>query len=181
MPAPTQLTYTTALLEKLPIDVLKDGLCGNAENPDIFFNAEDSDFAEARTFCAACPLISACLQYALANEIEGFWGGKTSQERLQLNTSPIVSPELRREAAAIRAAISSSVPVKEVAARFSVTERTVYRYKAQMRQDAEAETPTWIFGAKNSTKLSKAAKNKIARKSAGDDRDLNGESISKSA
>ncbi|MEY3278801.1 MAG: phage KiSi [Actinomycetota bacterium] len=164
MSAPTQLTYTTALLEKLPIDVLKDGLCGSAENPDIFFEPGTSDFAEARTFCAACPLISACLQYALANEIEGFWGGKTSEERLELNLKPIVTPERRREAAAIRAAISSSVPVKEVAARFSVTERTVYRYKAQMRKDAGLETPTWIFATKNAAKLAKATKAKTSRK-----------------
>ena len=112
MPAHTQLTYTTALLEKLPIDVLTDGLCGTAANPDIFFDDDGSDFSEARAFCAACPLISACLQYAMANEIHGFWGGKTSEERLGLTAQPIVSPERRREAGEIRAAIASSVSVK---------------------------------------------------------------------
>jgi WhiB family redox-sensing transcriptional regulator len=41
----------------------------------------------ARTLCAGCPALDACLAWALAvDEPEGIWGGTTPAERLEIRT-----------------------------------------------------------------------------------------------
>jgi WhiB family transcriptional regulator, redox-sensing transcriptional regulator len=60
--------------------------CQSAE-PELFFPISETaparaDVARAKLICAACPVASQCLDYALANRQEyGIWGGLTEQER----------------------------------------------------------------------------------------------------
>lgn len=48
-------------------------------DPDLFF--EDIVPSECKAACAACTVRADCLDYALENEPQGFWGGCTMRER----------------------------------------------------------------------------------------------------
>jgi len=55
--------------------------------PDLFF-AEGSNLSDtrlAKAVCAECPVVDACLEYALVNRMGfGVWGGTTERERQAL-------------------------------------------------------------------------------------------------
>ena len=51
-------------------------------------------YSVARTFCASCPVVSECLDYAVREVIEyGMFGGKTPRERRALRTTnlPVIT------------------------------------------------------------------------------------------
>lgn len=62
------------------------GACRDS-NPDLFFPVRSGnqalvDVRAAKRICAACPVIGACLRYALTEpETYGVWGGTTPLER----------------------------------------------------------------------------------------------------
>ena len=133
MPAHVQLPYTTADVEAVPPAIRVHGLCTTS---DLDFFAEDvAGQTAAVAVCAECPVQRLCLTYALANEEFGVWGGATESQRAALRAEKLVTPEQRRAAAAVREALINGGTVAEIARRFEVTERTIYRYKARMRQE----------------------------------------------
>lgn len=63
---------------------MDDAACRNMQL-DIFFPAWslDSCAQPAKDICAACPVITQCLNYAIDNNIAwGIWGGMTPAERI---------------------------------------------------------------------------------------------------
>ena|SRR5579863_8258127 len=64
--------------------------CRDAE-PEVFFpisatSASGDTVARAKAVCAACPVQSQCLSYALRHRQEqGIWGGMTEDERRLLS------------------------------------------------------------------------------------------------
>jgi hypothetical protein len=57
------------------------GLCAETD-PEAFFPEKGGSTREARSICARCSALVACLDYAIANEIDhGIWGGTTSRQR----------------------------------------------------------------------------------------------------
>lgn len=83
--------------------------CINAD-PDLFFSTEQDSFGrarvqEAKAYCATCPIKSACLNEALAENLEGIWGGYTFNERLRGKHKPkrvvVLTPEKRAQMVAI--------------------------------------------------------------------------------
>ncbi|MEN9710699.1 MAG: Transcriptional regulator WhiB1 [Actinomycetota bacterium] len=136
MPAHTQVPYTTLEVTPVPLEIQLYGECGNAE-PELFFRDDVRSQHKALSICGQCPVQKLCLSYALDNEEYGVWGGTTESQRVALRgKTKLVTPEQRRHAAMIREAIATgNRTVREIAAAHEVTERTVYRYKARMRQD----------------------------------------------
>jgi transposase-like protein len=136
MPAHTQVPYTTLEVTPVPLEIQLYGQCGGAET-DLFFRDDVRSQQRALAICAQCPVQKVCLSYARDNEEYGVWGGTTETQRVALRgKTKLVTPEQRREAARIRDAISAgNRTVREIAREHEVTERTVYRYKARMRQD----------------------------------------------
>ncbi len=54
--------------------------------PATFFPIDDEGIARAKELCAACPVRTDCLEFALAaREWEGIWGGLTEVERRRLH------------------------------------------------------------------------------------------------
>jgi hypothetical protein len=67
----------------------------------------------------------------------GIWAGTTPAERQTLNSVSVITPEFRREAAEIRYDIESEIlTVTQIAAKYRVDERSIYRYKARLRKEA---------------------------------------------
>ena len=54
-------------------------------NPAEFFPSDGTGVETAQRVCAACPVTSECLEYALINRIEhGVWGGASERERRRI-------------------------------------------------------------------------------------------------
>lgn len=81
-----------------------DGLCAQVD-PELFFPPVGSRATEAKAVCAACPAQVACLRWAMANPVEGVWGGTSTNDRRQLaraagqtyagnTSSPYAGPQL---------------------------------------------------------------------------------------
>ena len=72
-----------------------DAACREAD-VNVFFPTTDEEAGPAKAICAACPVRTECLEFALATRQEdGVWGGLTEIERRRLR---------RRRQAAARAA-----------------------------------------------------------------------------
>jgi WhiB family transcriptional regulator, redox-sensing transcriptional regulator len=53
--------------------------------PSLFFPSSSTGVAEAKRYCAGCPVNRECLQYALDNGLaHGVWGGTSERERRRL-------------------------------------------------------------------------------------------------
>lgn len=59
-------------------------VCTNAD-PEAFFTFESSvDRRMLARICAECPVRAECLDYALRNDMHGYWGGTTRFERRKM-------------------------------------------------------------------------------------------------
>jgi WhiB family redox-sensing transcriptional regulator len=65
-------------------DWMRDGLCAQTD-PEAFYPAVGENATDARAVCAACPVRSQCLAYALEHDERfGVWGGTSERERRAL-------------------------------------------------------------------------------------------------
>ena len=59
--------------------------CKDIKNPDVYFPSRGSQAKGmalvTRMICKTCLVQRDCLDYAIAHDEEGFWGGKTEHER----------------------------------------------------------------------------------------------------
>ena len=55
-------------------------------DPELFFPEKGQPSASAKLVCHRCPVVAACLEFALNSPIrvEGIWGGTTPKERQEL-------------------------------------------------------------------------------------------------
>lgn len=63
-------------------------------DPELFFTARgaNDDHAAAKAICRGCPVVTACLGYALAsNEKYGIWGGMDEPERRRTRRRGLVA------------------------------------------------------------------------------------------
>ena len=114
-------------------------------DPELFFpTAEtgpvhDAQVTAAKAVCAVCPVRVECLDEALMRIPEGIAGGLTPQERRRLRRpgQPTLAARAKarcgqREAAG-RVLLAAGRPIREVARRCGVTERTAARWAARVR------------------------------------------------
>jgi WhiB family redox-sensing transcriptional regulator len=59
------------------------GLCAGMD-PNAFFPSHSDPGTQARQVCAACPVREDCLDYAMAADEFGIWGGLDQEERRNL-------------------------------------------------------------------------------------------------
>lgn len=93
-----------ASTKRLPMPLLDSyewqyqGACNEAD-PETFFSPQAERGARrrhreatAKSYCARCPVIDACLEHALAvRESHGVWGGLNTDERRALQQQQIAS------------------------------------------------------------------------------------------
>jgi WhiB family transcriptional regulator, redox-sensing transcriptional regulator len=62
-----------------------DGLCAQTD-PELFFPPKGGNEGSlAKQVCHGCPVIAACLAYALDHpSLDGIWGGRSFRERQEL-------------------------------------------------------------------------------------------------
>ena len=84
-----------------------DRACIGADTELFFVGGDDPDLLEpARERCRRCPVVTACLLYALTHDVDGIWGGTTPREREQIRTTnqitdvePVTATDLSAPAA----------------------------------------------------------------------------------
>lgn len=141
MKYPKRLSSTeSALLEWVDLFDLPEAFTQAAckgKNPRIFDSNHPAAIAAARKVCGSCPIQSECLTWALTAGEEGFWGGHTADERKAIagkkQLSALDELEARRSA---RARLLSEVALIELANEFQVTERTIMRWRKQIKREA---------------------------------------------
>lgn len=103
--------------------------------PSLFDGESLADVLAAKQICAECPIRAMCLDWALATQDSGVWGGLTPQERKKHNNgkSPVDIGELRW-LENNRDRLLSDSPASKLAAEFEVTERTICRWRKKMQQ-----------------------------------------------
>lgn len=65
--------------------IAADALCTEVD-PELFF-PNGGPVPEARRICGACSVRQECLEYALANGVQGVWGGTSHRERRDLGAT----------------------------------------------------------------------------------------------
>lgn len=61
-----------------------EAVCAQTD-PEEFFPEHGGSTKVAKSICRGCPVITECLEYAMAhNERHGVWGGMSERERRQL-------------------------------------------------------------------------------------------------
>jgi WhiB family redox-sensing transcriptional regulator len=81
-PEESLLNFLTQASEEL--DWQERALCAEVDG-DLFFPEKGGSTAVSKRVCAACPVRSECLDYALQNEERfGIWGGLSERERRKL-------------------------------------------------------------------------------------------------
>ena len=69
---------------------IEQALCRKFNDPEIWFPNEagkSDEGQEAKDICKQCLVIDACLEWALANNEQGIWGGMGSSQRARLKTT----------------------------------------------------------------------------------------------
>lgn len=70
----------------LPPEWVSEALCAQTD-PEAFYPEKGGNPEPARRICAACPVLTECRAYALANgEHYGIWGGLTNNDRRRIRS-----------------------------------------------------------------------------------------------
>lgn len=70
-----------------------DALCTQTD-PELFFPTLGQNTHTAKQVCAACPVRSECLEFALTHRIDhGVWGGMSRREREQYSKTSAANCE----------------------------------------------------------------------------------------
>ena len=99
---------------------------------DLWFPERREEAAEAIAICNQCPVRTACLQFALNNDItHGIYGGLTKTERRRLP-----QPERPNRDAEIARLHADGWTVADLADRYSLSERGIHRVVKKVRDAA---------------------------------------------
>jgi len=134
----TPVSFKEALSFSLELpDFFGEAICVGAE-PGIFDGDSLTDVLEAKKICSACPIQAMCLDWGTQTQDAGVWGGKTSEERKTLRggNKPADIGEIRL-LETNRARVLSD-PASVLAAEFQVAERTIYRWRKDIKQNQRA-------------------------------------------
>lgn len=136
MAAPARLKFVpNPPVPPMPIG----GACG-PEQSDLFFRTDNEGVLFAKKICGECPIKRQCLEYAIAKEEFGIWGGMTPAEREKVRGFKLPDAELLSRSNQAVAMLREGRTVAYVAEQFKVVERTVQRFKrAWLDYEAKAD------------------------------------------
>lgn len=60
-----------------------DAVCAQTD-PEVFFPSKGGHGELAKRICLLCPVRNECLADAMADDLDGVWGGTTKKERRRL-------------------------------------------------------------------------------------------------
>jgi WhiB family redox-sensing transcriptional regulator len=107
-------------------------------DPDLFFSEGDADILKAKSICVGCPLVAACLDWAIRNEEFGVFGGTTPEERAALKRGSEMLPTSTIQAWKAEKASILESSLKDASREFGVNERTVLRWRQALEPERKA-------------------------------------------
>lgn len=112
------------------------------EDPEIFFPERGADVATAKSFCARCPVVDRCLQWAIEHEQQGIWGNTSSRQRRNIRKRAgirVVTPasladvnHVDPQPSELEDGIRSA---HDIAVALDVSQRTVIRHRTKRREE----------------------------------------------
>ncbi|MEY4348565.1 MAG: Transcription factor WhiB [Actinomycetota bacterium] len=123
---------------RIPDAILNNAACANTD-PKIM-DGEDLDcIMKAREVCAGCPALAKCKEWAVWHEPAGVWAGMTPGERAPLRKGePMIDIVETLRIASYEVNLFSGKTVPVLAAEYGVTQRTIYRWRAELTRLREA-------------------------------------------
>ena len=112
--------------------------CADVEDPELFFSDFALDIALAKDICAECPMIQACLNYAMKHENNGVWGGLSADDRYKLRGNKEAFDSNDQDRLIMEKDFIMTRPADEVAAAYQVDIRTVSRWRNTIRTGHKA-------------------------------------------
>lgn len=112
-------------------------LCAQTD-PELFHPPDGSPGRRARQVCDKCPWVTECLEWAIWNDVQGIWGGRTAHWRLTERLRRGIPSPTRERESEVRTAIlqaSALVPSRQL----GCDERTVIRHRKAARTAAEED------------------------------------------
>jgi WhiB family redox-sensing transcriptional regulator len=99
---------------------------------------------QVKALCGPCPMRSACLEYALAHDVRGIWGGTGYQERrimraeMGIRAVPVSADiaEASDLATALAAVDTGALTLQQVADVVGCSAKTVERHRAKRKKRA---------------------------------------------
>lgn len=84
------------------------------QSDSLFFTGRGGKVNKAEAFCNSCPVVGLCLNYAIENDLEGFWAGTTQNERramapfknIRIKSDALLIPEPSKKRRVLRKIIS---------------------------------------------------------------------------
>jgi Transcription factor WhiB len=114
-----------------------EAICTQAD-PELFFSEVAEDVLKAKSLCATCPLVAACLDWAIRNEDFGVFGASTPEERAALKRGREVLPTSTIQAWRAEKASILDSSLKDASQEFGVNERTVLRWRQALEPERKA-------------------------------------------
>jgi Transcription factor WhiB len=114
-------------------DIFRNGLCVG-QDATLWDGDDEAKTFEALRICADCPVIQSCLAWAIRHEEYGIFGGKTPQARARirrLERIAIETPERHNRELERLSDIAGPMPTQDLARKWNVTERTVFRWREE--------------------------------------------------
>lgn len=108
---------------------LNDAICSQTD-PEAFFPEKGGTARIAKAVCAKCPVIEQCREYAIHDtSLMGVWGGTSEMERRAIRSERGISNDLKHpDHDWVVALYRDGYEAVELAKRFGITDRTVYRW-----------------------------------------------------
>ena len=125
-----------SVLQTVPSPDWSEAKCASpAVDPEVFFGEQLYEISTAKLICADCPIKDVCCDWASKNSAYGVWGGLTSREReIKFGFEPLPTHQDLSEE--VRFILDSSIAT--VAVKFGVDQRTVIRWRNELRTVKEA-------------------------------------------
>lgn len=115
-------------------------------DPGLFFaDSPGVEAARARdlaSVCNECPVVAQCLEYALANAVEGVWAGTTTAQRRRLRKRARVNSQQQRaqqHRATVRDLARKGHTSAQIIATTGIHEQTVWRTLRAMASEGATE------------------------------------------
>lgn len=119
---------------KVPEVVIRRANCQQT-SPSVMDGETFEDILQARKVCSSCSVIKECLAWAVWFEPCGVWGGLTPGERKPLrNGEALIDLQEMARIAEFRDNLFSGKTVFALALEYGVEERTIYRWRAEVRR-----------------------------------------------
>jgi WhiB family redox-sensing transcriptional regulator len=119
---------------RVPREITMNAACKKT-NPMIMDGETRENIQAAREVCGGCPVSEKCGEWAIWHEPHGVWSGMTPRERKVMRKGQsLINIEDVQVLRQLIANLFSGKTVEALAEEYKVTDRTIYRWREQIKE-----------------------------------------------